>query len=344
MKWQAISQYDAQRIVAIGLGCTSQGEGLRIAAIAECLRSACLLCAMPTDGQGAWAPAASLSLTSVARKHLTPIWPDMLEDSDSKPGVLSVLESLGQIGDLVRVEKGWLPPPPRAIRSLEGNAVVLGGGPSPCFPRGIKTRTFGRVRVVTASLCEGWIDVSDPGDWIGAPIEGLANWSSRFVLQAAGRFTQCPKVLEPVSVYLQGRWAELACHPHASGQLLGKCQTGTTVNYFIGRFQSGRLQQLASIEASDVRRLRFQLDLEAGCPCTMETQTSPRFVTLRSYRRLPPEQEKALLLGWALPKAEGEHPGLKTHVIPVETFPIVRCALEGLGIVLVERKRAQGGI
>lgn len=344
MKWQAVSRDEAQRIVAIGLGYTSQGEGLRIAAIAECLRAACLLCAMPTDGRGTWAPAASLSLTSVARKHLSPMWPGMLEDADSKPGVLSVLESLGQIGDLVRVENGWLPPPPRAIRSLEGNAVVLGGGPSPRFPRGIKTKALGRVRVVPASLCEGWIDVSDPVDWIGAPIEGMADWSSRFVLQATKRFIQCPETLEPVSVYLQGRWVELAAHLTASGQLLGSFPTGATVNYFIGRFQSGRLQQLASIEAADVRRLRFQLDLQAGRPCTMETETSPRFVTLRSYRRLPPEQEKALLLGWELPKAEGEHPGLKIHVIPVETFPIVRCALEGLGIVLVERQRAQGGI
>lgn len=344
MKWQAVSRDEAQKIVAIGLGCTSQGEGLRLAAIAECLRSACLLCSMPTDKRGAWTPAASLSLTSLVRKHLSPMWPDILEDADSKPGVLSVLESLGQIGDLARVEKGWLPPPPRAIRALEGNAVVLGGGPSPRFPGGTKTQAFGRVRVVPTSLCEGWIDVSDPGDWIGAPIEGLADWSSRFMLQATKRFIPCPEAQEPVSVYLQGRWVELASHPNASGQLLGRFPTGATVNYFIGRFQSGRLQQLASIEAADVRRLRFQLDLQAGRPYTMETQTSPRFVTLRSYRRLPPEQEKALLLGWELPKAEGEHPGLKIHVIPVETFPIVRLALEGLGIVLVERKRAQGGI
>lgn len=344
MKWQAVSRAEAQKIVAIGLGCTSQGEGLRLAAIAECLRAACLLCSMPTGGHDTWTPAASLSLTSLARKHLSPIWPDMLEDTDYKPGVLSVLESLGQIGDLVRVEKGWLPPPPRAIRALEGNAVVLGGGPSPRFPRGIKTKAFGRVRVVPTSLCEGWIDVSDPGDWIGAPIEGLAEWSSRLVLQATKRFIQCTEELEPVSVYLQGRWVELVSHPNASGQLLGRFHTGATVNYFVGRFHSGRVQQFASIEAADVRRLRFQLDLQAGHPCTMETETSPRFVMLKSYRRLPPEQEKTLLLGWELPKAEGEHPGLKIHIIPVETFPIVRSALEGLGIVLVERQRAQGGI
>ncbi|WP_187375302.1 hypothetical protein [Pseudomonas massiliensis] len=257
---------------------------------------------------------------------------------------MSILDSLGQIGDLVRVDKGWLPPPPRAIRSLDGYAVVLGGGPSPRFPQSVKTMALGRVRVVPTALCEGWLDVGDPSDWIGAPLEGLATWSSRFLLQAAKRFTFCPSQLEPVSVYVQGRWSELVSHPGASGHLLGKCQTGSTVSYFIGNFRCGRLEQQASIEASDVRRLRFHLDLQAGRPCTMETETSLRFVTLRSYRRLPPEQEKALLLGWELPKAEGEHVGLKTHVIPVETFPVVRTALEGLGIVLVERRGAQRGI
>lgn len=343
MRWQALSQHEAQSVLALGLGCNTQGEGLRIAAIAECLRAACFLCSMPTDGQGAWEPAASVSLTSVTRKQLSPIWPCMLEDDDTRPGVRSVLESLGQIGDLVRVEKGWLPPPPRAIRSLEGSAVVIGGGPSPRFPRSVKLRACGRVRVVPTSQCEGWIDVGDADDWIGAPIEGLATWSSRFLAQVARRFTHCGVLLAPISVYVQGRWAELASHPNASGHLLGKCQTGITVNYFIGKFQGGDLEQLASIEASDVRRLRFQLDLQAGRPCTIETETSSRFVKLRSYRRLPPEQEKAFHLGWELPKAEGEHPGLKIHVIPIETFPIVRCALEGLGIVLVERQGARGG-
>ncbi|NAO51847.1 hypothetical protein PsP108CL_05900 [Pseudomonas syringae] len=344
MRWQALSRHEAQSILAKGLGCTAQGEGLRIAAIAECLRAACFLCAMPSESRGAWIPAASLSLTSLARKHLGPIWPGMLEDSEGKPGVLSILDSLEQIGDLVRVEKGWLPPPPRAIRSQDGYAVVLGGGPSPLFPRSVKTRAFGRVRVVPTSHCAGWLDVGDPSDWIGAPLEGLAAWSSRFLVQASKRFTCCPTEVAPISVYVQGRWSELVSQPSTSGHLLGKCRTENIMSYFIGKFHCGRLEQLASIDAPDARRLRFYLDLEAGRPCTMQIESSQRFVTLRSYRRLPPEQEKALLLGWELPKAESDHAGLKIHVIPVETFPIVRCALEGLGIVLVERGGAQGGI
>lgn len=344
MRWQALSRQEAQSILAKGLGCTTQGEGLRIAAIAECLRAACFLRAMPTENRGAWTPAASLSLTSLARKHLGPFWPGMLEDTEAKPGVLSILDSLGQIGDLVRVEKGWLPPPPRAIRSQDGYAVVLGGGPSHRFPRSFKTRGFGRVRVVPTSHCAGWLDVVDPSDWIGAPLEGLATWSSRFLMQTSRRFTSCPTDVAPVSMYVQGRWSELVSQPSTSGQFLGKCRTENIVSYFIGKFHCGRLDQLASIEASDARRLRFYLDLQAGRPCSMQIESSPRFVTLRSYRRLPPEQEKTLLLGWELPKAESDHAGLKIHVIPVETFPIVRCVLEGLGIVLVERGGAQGRI
>ncbi len=342
MEWQAMAREDAKKHLAIGLGCPVTGEGLRIAAISECLRTASYLCSAPIDEQGVWEPAASLRLTSIVRKHLSPIWPSLLEDADASPGVMDVLESLGNLGDLVRVGGGWLTPQPCAIRVKGGTAIIIGGGPSPTFPQGIHTKACGRVRMVPASVCDGWVDTCDPDEWIGAPIEGLDIWSSRLLGEARARLTQPPSELEPVSVYLNGRWADLASLPRVEGIHLAKCQTGPRTSYFIGAFYSGGLQRMASIESPDARRLRFQLDMQAGRSVKVEAETFHGFVKLRLYRRLPPEQEKALLLGWEIPTAEGEHPGLRLHVIPMEALPIVRCALDGLGIVLVERQGAQG--
>lgn len=343
MKWQAAAREQAKKHLASELGCPFTGEGLRIAAISECLRAASYLCSVPVEGSGAWEPAASLSLTSIVRKRLSPVWPSLMEDvvDDSSPGVMEVLDSLGRLGDLVRVAGGWLTPQPRAVRATSGSMILFGGGPSPTLPVGVSTKACGRVRVVSTTTCDGWVDACDPEEWIGAPVEGLSIWSSRLLTEAKARFTQ-PYDLKPVSVYLNGRWLDLASVSSAEGVHLAKCQTGKKTSYFIGAFFNGALQRMASIDSTDARRLRFQLDIQAGCSVRVEAERFSSFVKLRLYRRLPPEQEKTLLLGWELPRPEGEHPGLRIYVIPMEALPIVRHALDGLGIVWIERQGAQG--
>jgi hypothetical protein len=101
---------------------------------------------------------------------------------------------------------------------------------------------------------------------------------------------------------------------------------------------------MASIESPDARRLRFWLDQLAGRSIRVEAVTLQGFVRLRLYRRLPHEEAKTLLLGWEMGVPQGSHPGLRQYVLPIEALPIVQCALDGLGIVLVERQGAEGGI
>ncbi|MCY1310021.1 hypothetical protein D9M70_601720 [compost metagenome] len=67
-------------------------------------------------------------------------------------------------------------------------------------------------------------------------------------------------------------------------------------------------------------------------------------VTIRLVRPLPEREARILLLGWQIPSPQGTHPGITYHVFPVETLPIVRKALEGLGIILDERFGARSGI
>jgi hypothetical protein len=158
------------------------------------------------------------------------------------------------------------------------------------------------------------------------------------VLAAArGRLADAPDDLNEVSIYSTGRWAHLVTMPSAEGIFLSKCQTGPKHSYFIGNFVRGRLRKMASLDTQEARRLSFQLDIQAGRPMNVEAKTSHGFTRLQLWRRLPREEEKTLLLGWQIPSPEGAHPGVTSHVLPTEMLPIVRIALDGLGVVLHQR-------
>lgn len=345
MKWQAMSREGARKILATSLRCRVMGEGLRIAAIAECLRAASYLASAPAAGNDTWEPAASLSLTSMVRRRLSPLWPDLAEDNDARPDVLSVLNSLGELGDLVRVQGGnWLTPPARAIKAANNSAVILGGGPIETLPHNIQTQTAGRVRLVDAIACNDWIDVWDANEWIGAPVEGLEAWSIRLISMMKSRFTDVPSDLGEIAIYDRGRWGALAELPNAGGVFLSKCQTGPVASHFIGDYFRGRIRKIASLDLQDARRLRFHLDAQAGRPMRVNAVTSQGFVKLRLERRLPHQEARALLLGWQISTPEGEHPGVTYHVLPIEMLSIVRAAFDGLGVVLDERCGAEGGI
>lgn len=344
MKWQAMSREGARKILAAGIRSRVGGEGLRVAAIAECLRAASYLASAPVAGHGGWERAASLSLTSMVRRRLTPLWPDLADDDDARPGVMAVLNSLGELGDLVRLDCGnWLTPPAHAIRAANDNAVILGGGPVETFPRHIQSKAAGRVRLVDAASCDDWVDIWEASDWIGAPVEGLDAWSVRLLSTMKSQLTDVPSDLGEIAVYIKGRWSAIADIPPAGGVFLSKCQTGPVASLFIGDFFRGHIRKMASIDLQNARRLRFHLDAQAGRPMRVKAVTSLGFVKLRLGRRLPQQEAKVLLLGWQVPTPAGEHPGVTYHVLPIEMLPIVRTAFDGLGVVLDERSGAEGG-
>jgi hypothetical protein len=338
MKWQAMSRDEALRVLAVNIRCKVSGEGLRIAVISECLRAASYLCSAPIEEYGACKSAASLSLTSMVRRRLSSIWPELAEECDTPHGVMTVLNSLGDVGDLTKVKDSrWLTSPARGVRAADTTAVVIGGGPSQTFPRSVQLISGGRVRIADARSCEGWIDICDPHEWIGAPMGGLEAWSNRLLTAAKGRLVNAPAELNEISIYSTGRWAQLVTMPHAQGIFLSRCQTGPKHAYFIGSVSHGRLRRMAYLNSQEARRLSFQLDIQAGCPMKVEAKTSHGFAKLQLWRRLPREEEKTLLLGWQIPSPQGAHPGVTSHVLPIEMLPIIRSALDGLGVVLHQR-------
>lgn len=135
MKWVGVNRDATRKTLAAALGCRNDGEGLRVAAVAECLRAASYLCSAPRNDREAWVPATTLSLTSIVRQRLTPLWPTLDDEHAAEPGIKAILYSLGDLGDLVRLDGGrWLTPSPQAVRLGDKQAVIIGGGPHKPFP------------------------------------------------------------------------------------------------------------------------------------------------------------------------------------------------------------------
>lgn len=343
MKWLGSDRDAARKILATGMGCRSGGEGLRIAAVAECLRAASYLCSAPSTDPEAWVPASTLSLTSQVRRRLLPLWPTLDDEQAAEPGVKEILESLGELGDLVRLDGGrWLTPPPRAVRAGAKLAVITGGGPAQTFPWPIAMRGEGRVRLVDVDACAERIDLWEPAEWIGAPIEGLQAWSIQLLSSAKAQLKPATNELADVSIRVDGKWMALSACSTAEGLFLARCRTGPRSEYFVVLVSRGCLRKMTGLPPQQARRLQFYLDAQAGHPMKVEVLVSQTHVRLRLYRQLPREEKKTLLLGWQLPTPDNGGAGTTYHVIPSEMFPLVRQALTGLSVEVVERQFAEG--
>lgn len=342
MQWQAISRDKARNILAAGMQCALRGEGLRISSVAECLRTMLYQCSAPTERDGAWEAPTSLRLTGMVRRRLVPLWPALAAPGEpTRPSVLDVLESLAELGDMVRLEGGrWLAAPVHAVRAAAGTAVILGGGPLDALPRRLATSiaVVGRARLLSLAGSEDMVEPWEPDAWIGAPVEGLHAWSQRCMAEAGARLTDAPADIGEIQVYLRREWVPVAQLPtSANGSLLGRAQIGASRSYFLGSFSKGRLVRLATIGAEQARRLRFGLDAQAHCGVRLEAVPSKGLLRLRLARWLPQEEARVLQLGWRVAAPEGERSEFAHHVFPAPVFPIVRQALEGLGIVVSER-------
>ncbi|GFM55918.1 hypothetical protein PSCICF_20960 [Pseudomonas cichorii] len=288
-------------------------------------------------------PATTLSLTSLVRRRLLPLWPTLDDEHAAEPGVKAILENLGELGDLVRLDGGhWLTPPPQAIRTGGPLAVITGGGPTQTFPWSITMRGAGRLRLIDVDTCAGRIDLWEAQEWIGAPLEGLQEWSIQLFTNAKAQLKPAPSELTDVSIRSSGKWVALSACATAEGLFLAKCRTGPRFEYCVVQVSQGHLRQMKGLRREESRRLQFYVDAQAGHPLKVRADVSQSEVRLCLNRHLPREEARALLLGWQLPPPGGGVTTATNYVIPREMFPLVRQALTGLSVDLTERELAEG--
>lgn len=338
MEWRAVSREKSLEIVSAAINCRFSGEGVRISTVSECLRSVLHQYSV-SDIKEARQAVASLRLTSAVRRKLSPLWPDITDTGDAiHPGIMAILDSLAELGDVIRLQGGkWLTAPLHAVRTDNKMAILLGGDPTYALSTGMVTRAVSRVRLVEQEVCEGMAELWDANEWIGAPVEGNEIWSLKLLDKTISRFTDAPNDVGEATAYVRGKWIPLPeLLSHEKKILLCRTFISTGFSYFLGEFVAGRLWKMSSIESSDdVRRLRFYLDIKENCRLKVKIKISHGLARLRLARRLPGRESKALLLGWRDSGPEGEHSWITHHVFPEEVLPIVRCAFEGLGIILI---------
>lgn len=351
IEWTPLRRDEAVDTLAGALRCRLPEDGVRLGALSEHLRAACILCSAPSEEGGTWVPASSVKLSAMVRRRLGPVWPDIGEgETEFRPGAVETLEALSSIGDMVRLEHGrWLPAPPRAYSLGGGLALVVGGGPRECLPipAAATVRMLGRAKVTDLSAC-GELDVDDASEWIGGPSEGLEEWATDFLATAASMFAHAPEDMGQLETYLPPRWLPQDEVPVAeTGVRLSRVRErgfgGPQFSYLVAEFVKGRVKRLRSVSSADARRLRYALDLKAGTQAKAVAVVREDVVELKLARLLPEPESRALLLGWRVLNAPQDDRWIKTHVFPAEVMPLVCQALEGLGIRIVTRQDATGG-
>lgn len=351
IEWTALRRDKAVSMLAGAMRCRLPEEGVRLGALSEHIRAACILCSAPSEGRGGWTPVSSAKLSAMVRRRLSPVWSDIGKGEDEfRPAVVQTLEALSSIGDMGRLEQGrWLPAAPRAYSIGHGLALVVGGGPRECLPAPVAAtvRVLGRARVADVSACDE-MDVDNASEWIGGPPEGLEAWTADFLAAATSMFAQAPEDIGQFEAYLPPRWIPQGEMPATeSGIRLSRVRErgfgGPQFSYMAADFVKGRMRRLRSVSSADARRLRYGLDLKAGTPAKAVVVVGEGVVELKLSRLLPEPESRALLLGWRVPNTLQENRLVKTYVFPAEVMPLVRLTLEGLGIRIVTRQGASGG-
>lgn len=338
MKLKSLSVLEAEKFIARELNCYLVGEGVRISAISECLRAMMYIC---SQEHGVWQPIPSIRLTNMVRHRLRLIW-NNLDDKENNNDltVLDLLNDLHDLGDMVRLHGGrWLPAPPHVLNIDGGKAILFGGGALNTLPSSViaSIRVSGRVRIIEQAICDNWAEVWSIDEWIGLPYENLDVWSVHFLKEATKKFVNVPDDLGEVLIYLKGKWMQLTEVTKIDNSLnLCKTVCGQNVNYFIGEFNHGRAQKLASISFDDAKRLRFYLDARYGRPIRLRAVMGKDLLIIKLKRSLPKNEAKVLLLGWQNSLSKTQHSYEKEYTFPVEIMPVIRKVCERLRIVLEE--------
>lgn len=338
MEWTAVSREESLKIISAAIKCRLSNEGLRISIISECLRSVLYQYSV-SDIKDTREAVASLRLTNAVRRKLAPLWPDVLDCSNViYPGALALLESMAELGDMIRLEGGkWLTAPLHAVRVDNEMAILLGGDPAYALPIDMDVKTIGRVRLVEQRACNGIVELWDANEWIGAPLGGHEIWMSNLFLQTCSRLKDAPNNIGDVTVYVKGRWIKLSEISYCEKIiLLCRLSISTSFSYFLGDFVDGKLSRMSSLTSSDdARRLRFYQDIQENCSLKIKIKKDNGLIRMKLVRPLPRKESKVLMLGWRESGHKYEPSWIAHYVFPEEVLPIVRCAFEGLGILLI---------
>lgn len=267
----------------------------------------------------------------------------LLGPAEVRPLAKSVLEGLGETGDLWRAPGGyWHSTPPRVVSLAGGPSFLLGALPS-------RTGNYiaaGAVRYATTR--SGALFVEDFDDWLGRT-EPLPVWMTKALKAYRQRLQPAAVPADHLEIYApdqavrqsRSRWVE-AREADLGSVTLRLCRAQATQTaiynrpYYLGDFgetSDGLLLRAATpVTHEHARRFRFAFDDAFAANRSVSVKRDADIARCTIAKDLPPEEQRVLALGWE--EGEAPSPSVYRMAFPMRAMPFVAHALDRLGIRL----------
>ena len=315
--------------------------------------------------QSAYRQASSLSEASVTTQRLLKlaraIWRPVAstymgndgiygvpcDDSSSDPIELEgeILESLAEQGDICEIRSGyWLPAPLRIVRITPTYHLLIGGMPTRSFTpvlhralnfHGSFRNIGGDVHTALfqdASIPMQWQSLEN---WLGSvqPLEAFVRYFDELELFPVSHQHVSDTSLDAydASIHLSqySRWQSL--NRVKNGRYLLRASTPWGINHYTIGFINDHLltDQSAELRRTDIRRLCYAIDKQAGNPTKARWNQERNVLILHS--ELPARERKLLSsIGRLIENTNGNYYPRQWHIVQKGTLDV--SMLSNLGI------------
>jgi hypothetical protein len=349
VKLDSVSRVHVLRTLDREFG-ASLGESVtKCAAIAEYLRAVLTLKAAHDVGRYP-VPISTASVTTEVRRHLSLLWPDLSDALAKDDAVVTGIEHLSSVGEIVRTGSSqWIPAPDRAVYIDEHTRLLLSSKPLQLLTFRLRRsiQTIGRARVVDVRESDSTKSIVIQGlrEWMQCRYNEIEDWGNEFVANSATKLSAV-EGLENGEVFLGGRWCrtESLTNPASGIQLYRRrvyIYGNAKHEYALCRLatsKSGGIDVSAAlvIEKNDARRLQGAVRFGDGRRRVIKIRCDAGIATLFLLNPLPHPENAFLSLGWVCPEQEPkEWP--KKYLFSERLVPLLKAALRLLGYDTVEQ-------
>jgi hypothetical protein len=321
----------------------------RHAAIAEHLRAALTLKSLHDAGQHP-VPVSTASITIELRRRLASLWPDLADELADDDAVLSGIEHLSNIGEIVRTDSSqWIPAPHRVVYVDENTRLLLSSTPLQLLTFRLRKsiQVIGRARVVDVGASDSTksIVIQRPNEWMQCRYDEIVDWGKTFVAHNATKLSHV-EGLEHGEVFVGGRWRKTdSFREVVDGIHLYRRRVyihgNPTNEYALCKLKGAKsggvdVKSAVVITKNDARRLQGTVKSGEGCRRAMKLHCEAGIATLFLLNPLPSPENAFLSLGWTCPE-QSPKDWPKKYYFSERLVPLLKTALGLLGYDTNER-------
>lgn len=318
-------------------------DSIIVSILSECFRAAIAL-EMMNQMQNSIGHIAvpTVRITQSTRVRLTEIFKtSVVEQYD----LISELNILHEISDIVKIEGGWCLAPQRLVQIDASNFLIVGGGPIQTLPKEIRgSISFaGRSRIISYNTeTKNYID-SQPRqlflDFIRSCHNDLTAWAAAWVKKSISEMVSVD-LGEELAIYESNQWVNINKYKRDSSCALFRIPVSSSKNriflYGLGKVIagfSGKSKMVVSMEIDRDTARRLQ-----PLMCSSRPKVKFRIVDDLIFISLPfpmPAPESGFInYGWIDPYLSGNR-WPKEYKFSVTLFPLIKKFFDHMGFELI---------